>query len=454
MDSEFVGVTVLPEYIQSEGVTALLDRLHGVGVTAVSTSPYLMKQVSPDEGHREPPIDAGAGSVRLLDRELWGKLELWVQTAPSFASDRDLYKGLRYQPDEPTDLTAEQGHIIHEFIREAHARGMTVTFQIQAAIPPAYRVQFGGPVDDDIPTLPTGEIPRNRLANNGSLASPHIRDYHAALTRDLLRHYPEIDGIRYDWPEYPPYFIDTVFADFSHHASTVAAEMGVDFDRMKQAAGDFRAKLQRLRDDDLDAATFESVADDREGVGDWLDFKAALVERYLRHLREVMDQEATGKLLLPNAFPPPWSRLSGMDFGRIAPIVDGIGMKLYTMHWPMMLRNYGESIMKWNPELDEAKLCSALERWFNLGGSPPDTVAGFAYPSPADNHPVTADAMVAKINQASAASENVVFPIAHGYGPDDDYAYRLNVARQASRTGVYINRYAYLSDSKLHAIRG
>ena len=50
-------------------------------------------------GSREPPIDAGAGKVRLLDRPLWGKRELFVRTAPSYsAAIASLYRGLRYQP--------------------------------------------------------------------------------------------------------------------------------------------------------------------------------------------------------------------------------------------------------------------------------------------------------------------------------------------------------------------
>jgi hypothetical protein len=38
--------------------------------------------------------------VRLLDRPLWGKRELFVSTAPSYTPDLRLYRGLRYQPAE------------------------------------------------------------------------------------------------------------------------------------------------------------------------------------------------------------------------------------------------------------------------------------------------------------------------------------------------------------------
>src|SRR5918996_4956037 len=99
-----LGITVMPEYIQTEGIDALLDNLIGrARVTAVATSPYVMAPADEATGVREPPADAEAGKVRLLGRPLWGRRELFVRTAPSFTPDRSLYRGLRYQPAEPDD---------------------------------------------------------------------------------------------------------------------------------------------------------------------------------------------------------------------------------------------------------------------------------------------------------------------------------------------------------------
>ena len=68
-----LGVTVMPEWIQAEGIEQVLDNLERAGATAVATSPYVMTESDADDAGREPPIDAGAGKVRLLDRLLWGK---------------------------------------------------------------------------------------------------------------------------------------------------------------------------------------------------------------------------------------------------------------------------------------------------------------------------------------------------------------------------------------------
>ena len=92
-----LGITVLPEYIQSEGVEPLLDNLmNRAPVSAVSISPYIMRECPADQGgHREPPADADKGLTRLLERPLWGKKEVWIKTAPSFEPNLELYQGLR-----------------------------------------------------------------------------------------------------------------------------------------------------------------------------------------------------------------------------------------------------------------------------------------------------------------------------------------------------------------------
>ena len=200
MPDRLVGITVLPEFLQVEGVDAVLDNLvMKAGANAVTTSPYVMEVADERTGVREPPDDAGAGAVRLLDRPLWGKRELFVRTAPSYVPQTQLYRGLRYQPAEATDLTRRDGHVVHDLIRAAQSRHLKVYLQIQAAIPPGYRVQFGGPTDEDRPRLPDGRLPPKRLAKNGSLASRHIVEYTHALIRDLCRAYPDIDGLRFDW---------------------------------------------------------------------------------------------------------------------------------------------------------------------------------------------------------------------------------------------------------------
>jgi hypothetical protein len=462
MAGKLLGITVMPEWIQSEGADRVLDNVaHVAGANAVTIAPYVMEPADEKTGSREPPIDAGAGSVRLLDRTLWGKRELFVRTAPSFTPDLKLYRGLRYQPALPNALTARDGAQIQAFIRGAQAKHLKVYLQVQAAIPPGYRVQFGGPVDDDKPRLPDGSIPAKRLANNGSLASPHIRAYHEALLRDLAAAYPEVDGIRVDWPEYPPYFLDDIFLDFGSHAQAAAQRLGFDFARMRDAAGALYRKLHGgLTTADLAAWTeadggryrlLRGLSND-PALLDWLRFKATLVGELLAGFRAALPARME---LVPNAFPPPWSLASGMDYARAAKSSNAISVKLYTMHWPVMLRFYGDELMAANRGLNDKILTRALVSWLDIvdeAGLP--SLSEYRYPEPDEPHPVGSRAQARKIAEAQQdAGATPVYALVHGYGPLEDFRRRLEIGWKASQHGVWINRYGYLSDAKLAAVQ-
>ncbi len=460
---KFLGITVMPEYIQTEGIDGVLRNLKRAGANAVATSPYVMEPADGKTGVREPPDDAGAGEVRLLDRPLWGRRELFVRTAPSFEPAAGLYAGLRYQPPPASDLTRREGRIVRDFLRAAREGGFKTYLQVQAAIPPGYRVQFGGPLEEDQPRLPDERVPANRVDRNGSLASPHIRAYHSALLRDLCRSYSGLDGIRVDWPEYPPYRLDSAFVDFSAPAREAAARLGFDFDRMREDVGELyrlfhgglrNAHLDPWREPDGGRYRLLRALAGRPGLVEFLRFKATLVEELLTGFRAVLDREAGRQFeLMPNAFPPPFTLASGMDFARVAPSSAAISVKLYTMHWPMILRFWGDQILLANPGLSDTLLTRTLVRWLDIAddeGLP--HLMDYSYPPPGVPHPVGAEAQRRKIRDAQAdAGRTPVYALVHGYGPLDDFRRRLRIGWDASPHGVWINRYGYLSDAKLAA---
>jgi len=455
----FVGITVMPEDYQVEGIEPVLHSLKTrARATAVATSPYVMAPSDQQHGQRQPPIDAGAGGVRLLDRPLWGKRELYTSSSPSFVPDLKLYQGLRYQPSAPDDLTRSQGRIVRDFLRAARAAGLKTYFQIQAAIPPDYVVTSGGPTAEDQPRLPDGSVPRRRVGNTGSLASVEIRRYTQALISDLCRQYPEIDGIRVDWPEYPQYLLDDAFLDFSAPAQAAAKRLGVDFDRMRRAASDLYQHLHgKLTDRELESASFVLLPfmSGSHGLADLGRFKATLVKELLEGFREALTAAGgDGKQLVPNAFPPPFSFSSGMDYHLAAPHCDGFSVKLYTMHWPMIVRFYGDALQAANPGISDGLLVRALVRILGIAddnGLP--RLSDYQYPGPETPHSVGPIAQRHKIEQAQqAAGKTPVYALAHGYGPLQDFRRRLDVAYQASRHRVWINRYGYLTEEKIDAI--
>lgn len=472
-----LGITVMPEWFQAEGIEPVLDRLQAAGATALATSPYLL-EVSPDgQGAREPPPDGGAGRVRPLDRPLWRRHEMWVRTAPAWVHQTDRYRGLRYQPSPPGALTLAAPRLLDDVIEAANRRGMAVYMQVMAASPPGYRVQFSAALDDDACRGPNGALHTQRVDKNASLASLEIQAYGATLLCELADRYPGLHGLRVDWPEYPPYDLHSALFDFSDHGLRALQDQGVDGPDFAlevtrqlghwqaaaragtaqgaQAAGNVGQARQRLRDagwDDfftLNGAGAPLWASKRQSAG-----------QLLRGFRQALDSSANPNMALePQVFPFPMSHWSGFDWRSVATTSAAVGVKIYTMHWPMIARYWARDLC--GPSASEARLdmlTEALADWMGFLDEPLRPGQRLEYPAPHMSHPVGAQAQVNKIVEAQRHAGTVpVIAFAHTYGPVDDVMQRLDLAIDAAlapagSARVWLNRYGYLSDVKLALI--
>src|SRR5262245_32186026 len=161
---------------------------------------------------------------------------------------------------------------------------------------------------------------------------------------------------------------------------------------------------------------------------------------FLFGFRRTMNEAGAQRMeLVAHAFPPPWNLASGVDFSRSAPHVSGFCVKLYTMHWAMMLRFYADQLLSANRGLSDALLGKVLVRLFDIAddeGLPKAT--DYHYSGPDEPHPAGTKAMQRKITQARAeAGTTQVFALAHGYGPESDFRRRLKAAWEASPAGVW-----------------
>ena len=69
---DFLGITVLGDYILSEGIDSVLQNITRCGATAVACNPTVTSPAPDGTGSFQPPDDAGS-SPRLFDRKLWGR---------------------------------------------------------------------------------------------------------------------------------------------------------------------------------------------------------------------------------------------------------------------------------------------------------------------------------------------------------------------------------------------
>ncbi|MCH7988055.1 MAG: hypothetical protein IID46_02770 [Planctomycetes bacterium] len=437
----FLGITVLGDFILSEGVEAVLENLHRIGATAVACNPTVTAAAEDGQGSFQPPSDAGS-SPRVFDRPLFGRTSLWVRGGVSYHPHAELYNDSPYPHRKPNDLTEQHGEIIGRFIDAAVESGLKVYFQVGAVQPSGLR-------DEDRPRLPNGNLPENRMADTGSLASEAIRDYNRAYVRDLFRTYPNVTGFRPDWPEYPCYTFGELFQDFSPHVEHWATSHGFDFISIKQQVNDFyNYLLGRLTNDALrdfasvDRGKFSilSLFNRFPGVTDWLRMKAALSNDILQHWREIITEAAgPDKELAANAFMPGYSLLTGFDFRGAAEICDSISPKLYTMHWSLMVKFWGDEILASNPGLDEATLVKALVNLMDIADAGGGTkIADYGYPKPDEPHPIPNQPQLRKIDQAQWATGGKadLYPLVHGYGPPDDFSRRLQLVADSDADGI------------------
>jgi len=457
-DRRFLGFTVYCDFIQSEGIDAVLDTIERAHATAVAINPTVTQRCEEGVGVFQPPDDAGS-SPRLFDRPLWGQRSLWVRSGPSFEPEEQRYAGTPYRPRQPNDLTARAGHIIGDFITAARDRELDVYLQIDATTPPGLR-------EEDIPRLPDGRLPVDRMAATASLASDAIRDYIDSYVGDLLQHYPDITGLRPDWPEYPCYKIDELFQDFSPHVEAWCAEREIQFEPIRAEVAAFYHYIHgSLSNGDLEElVAIEPGQVAQAGmlrrfplVVEWLRLKRALSVDLLAHWRSAITNAAGPQIKLSaNAFMPPFSSFTGFDFAAAAAHCTAVSPKFYTMHWTLMIHFWGTELLSSNPGLDENLLVRGLANLFDMGVDTTHAkLLDFRYPEPDEPHPVTDAAQHRKIGQIldEVAGATLVTPIVHGYGPEDDFARRFAVAAESAADGAWVNRYGYLSDGKLAAIR-
>ncbi|WDR03942.1 hypothetical protein PSQ19_07935 [Devosia algicola] len=455
-----LGVTVMPEYVQSEGAEAVLDRLvGGLGANQLTTSPYVAAQTQPGEGLREPPADAGAGAVRILDRPLWGANAVFMRASPSFVPDDRLYANIGYAPQPADDLTRREGHLVGDFVSLAKKRGVEVYLQIMAAIPPCLRVQFGGPSATDEPMLPDGRILPQRVDKNASLAARGVRDYMRALIVDLSRHYPDVDAFKFDWPEYPPYHFLALFADYNPQVRPYAVALGLDFDPLAEAMSGLLEKILggNLPDLGLGGATdfdeaLAKLTHYCPAVADHLALRTHLVERYAAFLRQCVDEASGGtKKVILQGFPTPWDQLSGFAVKPLSRHAHGLAVKFYTMHWPMMLANYASHLVPATPDQDMA-IAAKLSQLFLARSRGYEKTGDFIYPEPGQGHGITAASIATKLAPMQAAATVPIAGISHAYGPISDVVDRFKAVWDASGRHAEINRYCYMSDAKIDAL--
>lgn len=466
-----LGVVLTPAEVQDEGLDLVLDTIARAGATAVSPTLGVMAPGRPGDGAREPPLDV-EGTARLLDRPLWGRRELYLKSYLPHEPDPATWAGVDY-PAPPVAPPALRRDVVREIVDGARARGLGVQIQVSPyTLPGAPGGQtvgggHGQGVVADRPRRLDGSTAERIVAGHGCLNNPRVRRLGVARLRETLRHYGDVDGIFLDWAEYTCYFLEDCFTCFCEHCRAAALAAGYDWGRIERDARALWERLHHLSNADLRRAA--GGADwpvalaggllDAPGAADLLRFKAASVRAAVAELRAIMDTEGAGEMALGlNGFAPPWCLLTGLHYGLLGDVAQEARCKLFTFHWPMITRWWCESLLAWNPGLDEALALRAVTAVLDLpppAGEHRRQLADYGMPRPDEPHPITPEALTRKLDQAVALAGGRLPCLAylHGYRPADEFARVLEAAQASAAGGCWVQRYGYLSDEKLALMR-
>jgi hypothetical protein len=466
-------VVLTPAEVQDEGLDRVLDNIAGAGATAISPTLGVYAPAPEGQGSREPPLDV-SGEVRLLDRPLWGRRELWMRGYTPHPPDPAIWADVPYAPPPlaPPELRVD---VVREIIEGSRARGLAVEIQISPyTLPGAPGGQtFGGGhgsgVAADRPRRIDGSVGERIVAGHGCLNNPRVRALGRARLREALKHYPDVDGIFLDWVEYTCYFLEDCFVCFCEHCEAAATALGYDWARMVDDTRAFWDRLHHLTPADLTAATAATadanwwfalldVLEGYAGLEDLLRFKTDSVCAAAADMRRTMDEAGASAMALGlNGFAPPWTLATGLEYGEVHQIVQATRCKLFTFHWPMIVNWWSSSLLAWNPGLEEGAVMRAVQAVLDLPPPPEEhrrTLAEYGMPRPDEPHPIAMEALTRKLNQAiqQAGSEQCLAYV-HSYRSAAEFARVLEAVLASEASGCWVQRYGYLSDEKLAIMR-
>jgi len=129
---------------------------------------------------------------------------------------------------------------------------------------------------------------------------------------------------------------------------------------------------------------------------------------------------------------------------------------LFTFDHAVLPRWYAETLLAWNPGLEEAAALDAVVAWLNLpDDNAPRALAQYSIPAPGERHPAHLDSYAPRLAEVAAqvGGRAACYPFAHPYMPPAQWEEMLGVIRQSDVDGIWVNMYAYLSDEKLAILR-
>lgn len=454
-EGRFLGVVVPPAYAQDRGAEQVLDTLAIAPVTAICTYPAVARPVDTGRGSRMPDLHVD-GHRRVLERPLWGKRELWVESVPAYEPQRSRSTDDGYPtPPPPSMADIPRPTAVDDLVHVSRQRGISVYLQVSPLVIPGLR-------DEDRPVRIDGaRLSGTRVADTACLNSPAAQAYACGQIADIVDHYPDAHGLMFDWAEFPAYTLEDVFACYCRHCEARAREWGFPWAAIKRDVWRAWARvhamsstdLKRLRTGGRRPSALVALLSDYPGLQQSLAFRARSVSEFYRSVRTVLDN-GTGNAMAVTArtWAPPWNRISGSNYWSVAAVCDAVAPKIFTFDYAALPRWYGQQLADWNPALQEGEILDAMVDLMDL---PDDrrtrTFGAYQIPAPGEPHATAPEAHADRIAEvvSETGGRALCHPIAHAYLPEPQWRTMVEVIRDGPADGMWVQMYGYLTDRKI-----
>ena len=121
------------------------------------------------------------------------------------------------------------------------------------------------------------------------------------------------------------------------------------------------------------APSWQTLCDAAGPLAPLFEAKRQAARALLAQCRAALDAlPGPRRRLEPQAFPPPFDALSGFPLRTLEGVADAVGIKLYTMHWPMIARYWTRDLIGAMDGAAADSVALALAEPFDFVDVPPD----------------------------------------------------------------------------------
>ncbi|MFO8037579.1 MAG: hypothetical protein R6U57_13230 [Anaerolineales bacterium] len=454
---KFLGILVTPDDVQNEGLEPVFDNIAKTGAKAISFAPWISHPAGKGRGSRLPDLHID-GYKRRLDRPLFGKREVYLESFLSYTPDEGLYSGGIYSPPTPAPPSDLDKDIPHQMIDAAHKNGMAVHVEVVPFLPPNVKPKDRPHLINNIQL----HIPK--VADRACLNSPDAQYYGLALIEDTLNQYPEVDGVVLDWAEFSAYLLTDHFSCFCEHCEAKALNAALDWLQIKQDVRALWDWLHSLTPDRLlqSIRVVENVGLAVEWLmryPGWLDFfklKAQSVEDFYKKVRSKLDLIGKSNVeITARGWPTPFNLTSGMDYRALSEVCDVLAPKIFTFDHTAMPRWHGQQLMEWNADLPESLVLKAVVSWLNLPDKLVDRkLTDYQMPAPNEFHPIKDESYGYRIDEIAnqVAGKAQCCPYVHAYRNEEQWREIISILLEGEADGMWVQMYGYLSDQKIQIL--